>query len=250
MNNLSSTREKAALMQIDNIPGLKYNSSLNGSSLIDNLANVHKMNDDAKTESGSSAYLKIFDDIINAMVAMIEVRDRYTAVHQRKVACISVEIAKIMDLPVNQIKGLQLAALIHDIGKLAIPNEILSKPGRLSHSEYELIKTHPSTGFAILRDIDFPWPIAQIVLQHHERINGSGYPSHLSKYDILLEAKILAVADVMEAMASDRPYRPCLGIEPALEEITKNKHVLYDGNVVDACLELCRKKELMDTMLS
>jgi putative nucleotidyltransferase with HDIG domain len=212
MNNLSSTWENGLFMQAK-----------------------------SKTEPEIKVNLKVFDEVIQAMGAMIEVRDWYTAGHQRKVSRISVEIARIMALPVHQIKGIQLAALIHDIGKLAIPTEILSKPGRLNTSEFELIKTHSSTGFAILRDIEFPWPIAQTVLQHHERINGSGYPSNLSKFDILLEAKILAVADVIEAMASDRPYRPALGIHPALEEITKNKHILYDGNVVDACLELFNK---------
>ncbi len=190
------------------------------------------------TEQGVKTLQRVYEEVVRAMGEIMEVRDVYTAGHQRRVARISVEIAKLMALPINQIKGIQLSAMIHDIGKLAVPNEILSKPGRLSNSEFDLIKTHCSIGFGILRDIEFPWPIAQTVLQHHERLDGSGYPSGLGRRDILLEARILSVADVIEAMASNRPYRPAIGIDPALEEIARNKYKLYDGNVVEACLEL------------
>jgi putative two-component system response regulator len=242
MNNLSSAGENAVYRQSEKKTEPEDDSGLIGNYTIGDPVPFSEIQTGSITGPELKTNLKVFDDVIQAMGAMIEVRDWYTAGHQRKVARISVEIAKTMALPVHQIKGIQLAALIHDIGKLAIPTEILTKPGRLSSSEFELIKTHSTTGFAILRDIEFPWPIAQTVLQHHERMNGSGYPSKLLKYDILLEARILAVADVIEAMASDRPYRAALGINPALEEISRNKHTLYDGNVVDACIELFTKK--------
>jgi putative two-component system response regulator len=245
MNNSSSARENAVYRQSENREESKPEPGPQDSNVLNELIPFSEIQTRSMNEPESNTHSKVFEDVIQAMGAMIEVRDWYTAGHQRKVARISVEIAKKMALPVHQIKGIQLAALIHDIGKLAIPTEILSKPGRLSNSEYELIKTHTSTGFAILRDIDFPWPIAQTVLQHHERMNGSGYPHKLQKYDILLEARILAVADVVEAMASDRPYRAALGINPALEEVTQNKHTLYDGNVVDACLDLFTNKTLI-----
>jgi HD-GYP domain-containing protein (c-di-GMP phosphodiesterase class II) len=134
-----------------------------------------------------------------------------------------------------------MTATIHDLGKIQIPAEILSKPGKLTDNEFNLIKTHPQVGYDILKGIEFPWPIAQIVLQHHERVNGSGYPQGLSGEDILLEARILAVADVVEAMASHRPYRPALGTDKALEEIEKNKGKLYDSEVADACIRLFTK---------
>jgi HD-GYP domain-containing protein (c-di-GMP phosphodiesterase class II) len=141
-----------------------------------------------------------------------------------------------MQLPARQIKGIQLAALIHDIGKLAVPSEILSKPGRLSEAEFDMIKTHSRVGFNILKDIEFPWPIARIVLQHHERINGSGYPDGLQGEEILLETRIISVADVIEAMSSNRPYRAARGADLALEEIERHKGILYDTEVADACL--------------
>jgi len=143
-------------------------------------------------------------------------------------------------MPAQRIKGLELAALVHDVGKLAIPSEILSKPGRLSSFEFDLIKTHPMIGYDIMKGIEFPWPVAQMILQHHERMDGSGYPNGLAGRDLLLESRILSVADVIEAMSSNRPYRPALGLEMALEEISKNKYVLYDGDVVEAFLEYHR----------
>ncbi|MBN1473294.1 MAG: PAS domain S-box protein [Syntrophaceae bacterium] len=179
---------------------------------------------------------------INAMAVTVETRDPYTAGHQRRVADLGRAIATEMKLTSDQIDGVRMAGMIHDIGKISIPSEILTKPTQLSALEYNLIKTHPESGHAILKDIEFPWPIARIVLEHHERINGSGYPRGLKENDILIESKILAVADVVEAISSHRPYRAAHGIDAGLEEIAKNKNILYDANVVDACLRLFREK--------
>lgn len=177
---------------------------------------------------------RVIEETIQAMVHIMETKDPYTAGHQRRVAHLCSEISKELALPDSRLKRLQQAAFIHDIGKLLIPSELLSKP-KLSESEFNFIKMHPIVGHHILQDIKFPWPIAQIVLQHHERLNGSGYPKGLLHFDILLEARILAVADVVDAMATDRPYRIAVGVEGALEEISKNKYTLYDSNVVEAC---------------
>jgi len=179
---------------------------------------------------------------IHAMALTVETRDPYTAGHQRRVANLARAIAQEMGLPADQIDGIRMSAAIHDLGKISVPAELLSKPSRLTEIEFALIKTHPKVGYEILKTIEFPWPVAQIVLQHHERIDGSGYPQGLSDKDILLEAKILGVADVVEAMASHRPYRAALGIDKAIEEISKNKGILYEPDVVDACLKLFLKK--------
>lgn len=179
---------------------------------------------------------------IQAISATIEMRDPYTAGHQRRVAQLAEAIALEMRLPEAQIEGIKFAAEIHDIGKIYVPAEILSKPTKLTELEYTIIKTHPQAGYDILKNIEFPWPIAQIVLQHHERINGSGYPNGLKNGEILLEAKILAVADVVEAMSSHRPYRPSFGLDRALEEIRSNRGVLYEPEVVDKCLKLFAEK--------
>jgi len=176
--------------------------------------------------------------IIQTVALTVETKDPYTAGHQRRVGNLARAIADEMGLPEEQIDGIRMAGLIHDLGKVAIPTEILSKPGRLSDFEWGMIKMHSQIGYDILKKIDFSWPVAQIVLQHHERMNGSGYPQGLSGEEIILEARILAVADVVEAMASHRPYRPALGIDKALEEISQNRGVLYDPEVVDACLRL------------
>ena len=175
---------------------------------------------------------------IRAMAATVETRDPYTAGHQRRVADLARAIATEMKLSRDQIDGIRLAGIIHDIGKISIPSEILTKPTRLTELEFELIKTHSDSGYNILKDIEFPWPIARIVLEHHERIDGSGYPQGLKGEDILMESKIIAVADVVEAISSHRPYRPAFGMAPALDEITKNRGVIYDPVVVDACLKL------------
>ncbi len=180
---------------------------------------------------------------IDAVAAMVEARDPYTAGHQRRVAELSCAIAGEMGFSADKIHGLRLAATIHDLGKIHIPAEILSKPGRLSPIEFELIKGHPQAGYDIIKDVQFPWPISQMVLQHHERLDGSGYPQGLKDEQILPEAKILAVADVVEAMVSHRPYRPGLGIDAALEEITNKRGVLYDPAVVDCCVALFKESK-------
>ena len=187
---------------------------------------------------------KTMDGIIHAMSLTIETRDPYTAGHQKRVADLACIIAKEMGLSEWQIEGIRIAGLLHDVGKLVVPAEILSKPGKINQYEFSIIKSHPEVGFEILKGIDFPWPITQAIVQHHERLNGSGYPYGLSEKDIIIEAKILGVADVVEAMSSHRPYRPALGLGSALDEISKGKDTLYDIEVVDACLRLYQRNEL------
>ena len=179
---------------------------------------------------------------IEAVAATVEARDPYTAGHQRRVALLARAIAQEMGLVDDVIRGIYLAATIHDLGKVSIPAEILSKPGMLNQVEFALVKTHPQAGYDIIKDVQLPWPIAKMVLQHHERLDGSGYPQHLKDEQILPEAKILAVADVVEAMSSNRPYRAGLGVDAALEEITKHRGVLYDATAVDHCVKLFREK--------
>ena len=178
---------------------------------------------------------------INAMSATVEARDPYTAGHQRRVSDLARTIATEMQLSRDQIDGIRLAGMIHDLGKISVPSEILTKPTRLTDLEFELIKTHSEAGYNILKDIEFPWPIARIVLEHHERIDGSGYPQGLKGEDILLESKIIAVADVVEAISSHRPYRPAFGLGPALDEIAQNSGTIYDAAVAEACLNLFRE---------
>ncbi len=175
------------------------------------------------------------------MAIVVESRDPYTAGHQRRVADLARSIASEMGLSKDRIEGIRTASSIHDIGKISVPAEILSKPIKLSDAEFSLIKIHSQAGYDILKDIDFPWPVARMILEHHERINGSGYPWGLKGKDLLIESKIIAVADVVEAIASHRPYRPSLGLETALEEISVNRGVLFDNNVVDACIRLFRE---------
>ena len=185
---------------------------------------------------------KAFGTTIQVMVAAVESRDPYTAGHQLRVADLARAIATEMGLPHEKIEGIRMAASIHDIGKLSIPAEILSKPTRLSDIEFSLIKEHPRKGYEMLKDVESPWPLAQIVYQHHERMDGSGYPRNLKGDEILIEARIMAVADVVEAMGSHRPYRPTVGLNAALEEIGNNTGTLYDADAVDACLRLFREK--------
>lgn len=180
---------------------------------------------------------------VRAIAYTIETRDPYTAGHQRRVTKLACTIGEEMGLSKDQIEGLRMSGELHDIGKIHVPAEILSKPGQISEAEYTIIKTHPQVGYDILKTIEFPWPVARIVLQHHERIDGSGYPSGLKDKNILLEAKILAVADVIEAMATHRPYRPALSIEESLREISKNRGTLYDSKVVDICLRAFKEKK-------
>ena len=201
---------------------------------LENANRIYQQDLEQKVEERTTKLKEALDGIIQAMGRTIEFRDPYTAGHQMRVASIAVAIAKEMGIPKDQLEWIHMAGKIHDLGKISVPAEILSKPGKLNENEFAMIKTHPSIGYDIIASIEFPWPIAQVILQHHERINGSGYPQGLSGEDILLEARILCVADVVEAMASHRPYRPALGIEKALNEISENKGVLYDSNVASA----------------
>jgi len=180
---------------------------------------------------------------VHVLASIVETRDSYTAGHQKRVAELACAIAKEMHLSEDQIEGINVAGTLHDIGKIFIPSEILNKPSLISDLEFSLIKTHPRIGYDILKGVEFPWPVAKIVCQHHERMDGSGYPMKISAEKIMLEAKIIAVADVVEAMSSHRPYRPALGLSKALEEISNNKGVLYDPEVVDICLKLFAKKK-------
>lgn len=175
---------------------------------------------------------------VELLVAVSELRDPYTSGHQKRVAEIAKFIAMNMELSPTQVDAVEMAALIHDIGKIKVPAEILSKPGPLDEVEYLLVKTHPMAGYNLLKNVDFPWPIAEIVLQHHERLDGSGYPLGLRGEEIRLESRIIAVADVLEAMTSDRPYRKALDIEQALNELKCNRGKLYGEEAVDACLSL------------
>ena len=179
---------------------------------------------------------------INVVATIVEQRDPYTAGHQYSVSELASAISKEMGLTNNQIEGVRIAGLIHDVGKIAIPAEILSKPVKLSKIERSMVEFHPQAGYDMLKGIEFPWPILEAILQHHERINGSGYPLNLKGDEIIIYARILSIADVVEAMSSHRPYRPSLGIDAALDEIEKNKGILYDEKVVNACLNLFREK--------
>ena len=199
-----------------------------------------------KNKLGTEKLVRVMDEIIEAMARMVEIRDPYTAGHQRRVSEIAAAIAKEMGLPEEIIEGTRVSGMVHDIGKIYVPAEILSKPSHLNEMEYRMIKQHPRLSHEILSSIEFPWPVATIVFQHHERIDGSGYPVGLSGEDIAIEARIIAVADVVEAMASHRPYRPSLGIKQALREISENKGVLYDSRVVDACLRIFADKEALE----
>ncbi len=179
--------------------------------------------------------------IIQAMSTTIEKRDPYTAGHQRRVAKLCRAIATRLGFSWDRIQGLRMAAAIHDLGKIHVPAGILNKPGHMSRHELAIIRMHPRTGYEILKGIRFPWPLAETIYQHHERLDGSGYPRHLKGDQILLEARILSVADVVESMASFRPYRPELGLPAALAEIQQNRDILYDNDVVDACTTLITK---------
>ena len=179
---------------------------------------------------------------VTALASAVATRDRYTGGHQKRVARLACAISQEMSLPEDLIEGVRMAAQIHDIGKLAVPSEVLGKPGQLTEQEWVLIRCHPRIGHGILKSIRFLRPVPTIVHQHHERLDGSGYPSGLRSGSILLEARILGVADVVEAMASHRPYRPALGIKAALEEIHENRGKLYDREAVDSCLQVFSRR--------
>ena len=184
----------------------------------------------------------VLDEVINIVIFIIEIRDPYTAGHQRRVSALSIAIAEDIALSEDKIKRLKIAADIHDIGKIYVPIELLSKPGKIDEHEFAIIKNHSKNGYQMLKNIDFGFPIADIIFQHHERIDGSGYPQGLKDKDILIEAKIIAVADVVEAITSHRPYRSAYDIKAAIEEIKKNKGILYDPQVVDSCIKLFKRK--------
>lgn len=200
---------------------------------------------DERTDSLQRSMKKLenaMDGIVRAIAHTVETRDPYTAGHQRRVADLAVAIAATVGFEKDKIEAVRVAASIHDLGKISVPAEILSKPSRLTVNEFNLIKEHPQVGYDILKDIEFPWEIATMVYQHHEKLDGSGYPLGLSGDDILPESRVLTVADIVEAMASHRPYRPGLGMEIALGEIDKNKGKFYDPEVSAACHALFNEK--------
>jgi PAS domain S-box-containing protein/putative nucleotidyltransferase with HDIG domain len=183
-----------------------------------------------------------FHGIVDVLAEAVEIKDPLTAGHQKRVAQLAVAIAREMDFSLNRLEGIRVAGLLHDLGKIGIPSEILNKPGELNRLESEFIRSHCQIGFGLLKNIDFPWPVLPAILQHHERLDGSGYPAGLTDKDIILEARILAVADVIEAMMCARSYGPAQGIDQALEEIHQNSGTLYDPEVVDICLKLFVEK--------
>jgi len=183
---------------------------------------------------------RMLNGTVEVLASLCRNIDPYTAGHQRRVARLACQIGQKMGLSEEQIYGLRVIGMVHDIGKMALPDEILTKPGELSEHEFDLIKTHPQLAYDVLRNLDFPWPVAQTVLQHHERVDGSGYPNQLTSRDIILEARILCVADVIESMSSDRPYRQAPGLDKALAEIETNSGLLYDPDVAQACYKISR----------
>ena len=200
-----------------------------------------KMKMEADLKESLEKTNRVLDETVHALSSAVEKRDPYTAGHQRRVAQLACALAgEIGGISVDRLKGIWTGATLHDIGKLYVPAEILTRPGRLSGIEFELVKSHAEVGYEILKDIEFQWPVPLIVRQHHERLDGSGYPAGLKADDILFEARILGVADVVEAMSSQRPYRPAIGKESALEEITRARGTAFDPSVVDACLALFR----------
>lgn len=190
-------------------------------------------------------FQRAMEGFVQAISVAVEMRDPYTAGHQQRVAELVCAMAEDMGLEPDEIYGLRMASVIHDLGKIAVPADILSKPGKLSNLEYELIKSHVQAGYDILKPIEFPWPLAEVILQHHERLDGSGYPQGLTGGDIMLQARILAVADVFETIASHRPYRPSLGLDHAIDELKRNSGVLYDPAVVDSCLRVIKQERFL-----
>jgi HD-GYP domain-containing protein (c-di-GMP phosphodiesterase class II) len=185
---------------------------------------------------------KIIEGTANIITKVVETRDPYSIGHQQRVSKLTIAIAQEMKLPQDKIEGTKIASLVHDIGKVNLPTEIISKPNKLIEVEFNLVKNYPKVGYDILKKVDFPWPIAEIVLQHQEKIDGSGYPRGLKGDEICIEAKILGVANVVEAMSSYKSYRPALSIDEALAEISKNKNILFDPEVVDTCTKLFKEK--------
>lgn len=195
----------------------------------------------AEAQAAAERLREALEGTVTAMGALTEIRDPHTAGHERRVTMLAVAIARRLGMGDDSLTALRLAGQVHDIGKISVPAEILNKPGALSEMEFELVKQHPRLAYAILNTVSFEWPVALIVLQHHERRDGSGYPHGIAGDEILPEARVLAVADVVESMASHRPYRPALGMDAALAEIESGRGTLYDADVVDACLAVVRK---------
>ncbi|HER25223.1 MAG TPA: PAS domain S-box protein [Candidatus Atribacteria bacterium] len=226
---------------VDKVPYINKEGKINGViSLAKDI--TEQRNTEQKLQETLQRLQKTMTAVLDTISRIVEAKDPYTAGHQRRVSQLATAIALELNLPQDQLEGIRISSLIHDIGKIGIPIEILSKPTKLSDIEFSLIKAHPQLGYDILKSIDFAYPIAQIVLQHHERLDGSGYPEGLEGDNILFEAKIIGVADTVEAMSSHRPYRPALDIDIALEEISQNRGILYDPEVVDVCLKLFKEK--------
>ncbi len=226
---------------------ISYSSApvLDGDRIVATMAVIYDISEKMKMEADLKESLektnRILDETVHSLSSAVEKRDPYTAGHQQRVAQLACALAEeIGGTAEERLKGIWTGAILHDIGKLFVPAEILTRPGRLSGIEFELVKSHAEVGYDILKDIEFQWPVALIVRQHHERLDGSGYPAGLKGDDILFEARILGVADVVEAISSHRPYRPGIGIESALEEIKRSRGTAYDPSVVDACLNLFR----------
>jgi len=197
---------------------------------------------DIKLKQTYKKLQKFIEGTANIITKVVETRDPYSTGHQQRVSQLATAIAQEMKLPQDRIEGVRLASLVHDVGKVNLPTEIVSKPSSLVEVEFNLLKNHPRVGYEILKKVDFPWPIAEIVFQHQEKIDGSGYPRGLKGNDILIEAKILGVANVVEAMSSYKSYRPALSIDEALAEIVENKNILFDPEVVDICVKLFKEK--------
>ena len=198
---------------------------------------------DKKIKQTSKRLQKIIEGTAHIITKVVELRDPYSIGHQQRVSKLATAIAREMELPQDKIEGTKIASLVHDIGKVNLPTEIISKPNKLIDVEFNLVKNYPRVGYDILKKVDFPWPVAEIVFQHQEKIDGSGYPRGLKGDEILIEAKILGVANVVEAMSSYKSYRPALSIDEALTEISKNKNILFDPEVVDTCIKLFKEKD-------
>ena len=233
--------KKKIYMEVKGVP-ISENEQFTGAVLV--LNDITKsIIAEEKLKQSFEMLQKATEDIIQAMASTSEMRDPYTAGHQKRVRKLAIAIGNEMKITKEQLEGVKFAGIVHDIGKISVPSDILSKPGKISSTEFEVIKGHSQTGFDLLNKIEFPWPISEIVYQHHERMDGSGYPRGLKEDNILLEARILAVADVVEAMTSHRPYRPAYGIEKALREIEKYKGKYYDLKAVDACIKLFKENQ-------
>ena len=242
---LKTNSPKYSNVTIKGVPIFEDSNFTGSVILIEDITS--RINAEKKLKQSYEKLSKATEDIVQAMAATSEMRDPYTAGHQKKTRELAIAIAEEMEVDQDKLEALKFAGMIFDIGKISVPADILSKPGKINNYELEVVKSHSKVGYDILKKIEFPWSIANIVYQHHERLNGSGYPNHLSNNEILLEAKILAVADVVEAMTSHRPHRAALPIEEALNEIIINKAELYDPDVVDACVRVFKKEKSTST---